>query len=170
LLRRSLPDKEAASRQITLKVSSLPEFKQAGSVMIYAGSGDEVATDDLIDLALAAGKRVFIPFVRSHGAAEIRDRSELVAGPFGIRQPRPELPVNAGQLPDLDLVIVPGLAFDLEHHRLGRGSGWYDRFLSRLARGTTTVGLAYEAQITRALPCEDSDLPVEIIVTERRLF
>ena len=74
--------------------------------------------------------------------------------------------------PDCDLVIIPGLAFDLLHNRLGSGSGWYDRFLSGLhrKRKITIIGVAFEVQIVDLLPREDTDVQVEMVVTEQRFF
>ncbi len=84
----------------------------------------------------------------------------------GLRTPRDGRPL----VPRLiDLVIVPGLAFDTAGNRLGRGGGYYDRFLRRLRRSATTVGLAFDAQIVDAVPADDRDFGMDIIVTDRRV-
>ena len=84
----------------------------------------------------------------------------------GLRTPRDGQPLPPIAI---DLVVVPALAFDTTGNRLGRGGGYYDRFLSRLRRAATTVGLAFDVQIVDELPVDERDVRVEVVVTDRRV-
>jgi len=84
-------------------------------------------------------------------------------GTYGIAQPHFD-PQNIVELKDIDAVVVPGLAFDRSNNRLGRGAGYYDRFLSALPKTTTTVGLAFDFQLTESLPTEAHDMPLQQII------
>ena len=84
----------------------------------------------------------------------------------GLRTPRDGVPLPTNLI---DLVVVPGLAFDAHGHRLGRGGGYYDRFLSRLRRSATSIGLAFEVQMIDQIPINHDDVSVKIVVTDRRV-
>ncbi len=94
------------------------------------------------------------------------DDEVIAVDDHGLRTPRAGRPI----VPSLiDLVIVPGLAFDPAGNRLGRGGGFYDRFLRRLRRSAITAGLAFDAQIIDTVPADDRDFAVDLIVTNRRV-
>ena len=89
---------------------------------------------------------------------------DLEMGPYGIQQPRmPQ--AEALPMEDIDLSIVPGVAFDKQNHRLGRGAGYYDRFLMSFPSGKPTIGLAYDFQILDSLPTEEHDIPVTRVIS-----
>ena len=92
------------------------------------------------------------------------NEKELEIGPFGIKQPKKDQikPIN---LEDIDLVVVPGLAFDRKNNRLGRGGGYYDRFLKKLPSSASTVGLAFDFQIVENLPVTSLDVKVQALLT-----
>ena len=127
----------------------------------------------LINEALLAGKRVALPvtdinrqeiFMRAVG----RYPEDLVPGVFGIPEPREACPAIAPE--EIDLVLVPGVAYDINGYRLGYGRGYYDRFLPRLRPGALTVGLAYAFQIVPTVYPEAHDRPVRLIVTEEGII
>ena len=96
-------------------------------------------------------------------------KKELIRGDLGIFQPSKEFYRLCP--PDiLDLVIVPGVAFTVQGYRLGRGGGYYDHFLSQLEPRTTSVALAFEMQILTEIPVEEKDVPVDYIITEKRII
>jgi 5-formyltetrahydrofolate cyclo-ligase len=172
--RRALPEIErlARSRQVWERLSRLPWYRQAGVILGYMAIDKEVLTDGLLRQALAAGKRVVLPRVRAEpgGLAlyAVDDLERDVApGYRGIPEPRPErgrpVPIDA-----LDLVLVPGVAFDLQGGRLGFGVGFYDRLLSGLPQGTPKVGLAFDFQVLPWLPRQPHDIALDAIVTESR--
>ena len=155
------------SKRIREKLFSLPEFKTAKFVMLYASRDEEVSTDAMIDGALKMGKRMALPRCTSLGTLvpkEITDRkSDLEKGTYQIYEPRKHL--RDTQLEDIDLVIVPGVAFDKENRRLGRGKGYYDRFLKKLPRSKISIGLAFDFQIVEDLPEDSHDIPVSKVIT-----
>lgn len=156
------------SRKIEEKLFSLPEFQSAGAVMLFASFRSEVETDSIIRRALGAGKRVILPKVRGTELAlfEIRDfRTDVAPGAWGIPEPAESLPV---QLNDIDCIIVPGAAFDERGNRLGYGAGFYDKLLPAFAKAT--VALAFEEQIVSAVPADPHDVPIKLIVTEKRII
>lgn len=139
-------------------------YKKAKLVMFYVSLKEEVDTLPMIDEALKAGKRVCVPVILKEEmkliAGEIRNRkSDLEKQHFGIYQPKKDR-VSEVPLQDIDLVIVPGIAFDRNNVRLGRGHGYYDRFLSGLPEKAKTIGLAFNFQILENLPQDSHDIPV----------
>jgi len=162
-------DKARKSAIIKDRLFNEEEFKRARVVMFYVSLQDEVDTFIMIDEALKAGKRIAVPVILKEEkrliAGEIHNRLEdLESQHFGIYQPRQdrvkEVPLN-----DIDLVVVPGVAFDRKNIRLGRGHGYYDRFLSGLPKRTRTIGLAFDFQVMEDLPQDPHDVPVSKIIT-----
>jgi len=151
---------------------NLEVFKHAAVVMLYMPLAMEV---DLTPVALRCfqlGKTVCVPKVdwkrRDMAPVEATSFDDQVMDidEHGLRAPRDGQVIVPGSI---DLAVVPGLAFDTSGARLGRGGGYYDRFLSRLRRSAATVGLAYDAQIIEAVPADDRDFCVDIVVTDRRV-
>ncbi len=157
------------SRVICSKLLSLPVFQSAKTIMFYVSFRGEVNTLPMMEKAIELKKRVAVPVVRKEERylipVEIHTLREFVPGPYGI----PEPPFDAAQAlrpEDLDLVVVPGVAFDHAGNRLGRGAGYYDRFLSVLPSATPTVGLGYDLQIVPVIPgLEPHDRRVTTVLT-----
>jgi len=174
--RRSLRQEEIHQKSeiIWQNLSRLPLFKKAGVVLFYIALPDEVQTQKMMDSALKMGKRIAVPVIERHGREikpfEIKSAClDLVPGPFGIMQPmeKDRIPLS---LEEIDLVIVPGIAFDEQGERLGFGAGFYDRFLRNLPSYTRFVALAFECQLVKKIPCQDHDVPMHYIVTEKRVI
>jgi 5-formyltetrahydrofolate cyclo-ligase len=152
---------------IQKKVLALGEFKRAKVTAVYISLPSEVETGALIDEALAAGKRVAAPVINGKALEfyEIRSREEgLEEGPCGILQPAK----GSGRpfrKEKFDMIIVPGTAFTKAGARLGRGKGFYDRYLKDMPEGVTKVALAYDIQILEDLPVTPNDIPVDIVLT-----
>ena len=152
-------------------VLTLPVYRDAEAVALYSPLGNEVETAEIRRDALETGKRLYYPRIEDERARMVRVRSEaeLVPGRYGILEP-----VGDQALPghgDAALVVfVPGVAFDRSGNRLGRGSGWYDRFLGDLAVPVPRVSLAYEFQLLDGVPVEPGDRPVDVVVTEKRVI
>jgi len=149
---------------IKSKLFNGEEFKKSKVVMFYVSLKDEVSTFSMIDEAIMAGKRVCVPVIFKNEkrliAGEIQDREkDLEKQHFGIYQPK-EGRVQEVPFDDIDLVIVPGMAFDKDNVRLGRGHGYYDRFLCALPKKTKTIGLAFDFQLVDKLPKDSHDIPV----------
>jgi 5-formyltetrahydrofolate cyclo-ligase len=167
----SLEDRAARSRAIAERVAALPVFAAARTVALYAPMGAEVDTAPIALLALEAGKRIAYPRQRGTdremGFATCA-AAALVAGPLRTQEPPADAP--AVPLDELDLVIVPGLAFDPSCRRLGRGGGHYDATLACVPRRAARVGVAFEVQIVPEVPEEPHDAPLDAVVTEARIL
>ena len=148
-------------------------FRQAESVFCYISMENEVHTEAVLEAALAAGKAVSIPYVldKAKGlmcAAQLQDMADLVAGEYNIPTLPPEkvVPVEPAAI---DLVIVPGSAFDRAGHRIGMGGGYYDRFLQQAA-GAVRAAVAYECQLFDNIAADEHDQPMDYIFTEKTVY
>ena len=164
----------AGSRIIADQLTMLKDYQEAEIVMFYASSGSEVSTDEMIETALNNNQRVAVPLVRPEDttmrAVMIRDLvRDLSPGFKGIREPLPGAERELSVL-DLDLVIVPGVAFDSAGNRLGMGKGYYDRFLKQLHQGALKIALAFKKQIVASIPCDENDIKMDMIITEERVI
>ena len=159
-------DRSEWSREICARARELPEYRDADVVACYVSIGAEVATRALLQAALLDAKRVAVPVsdLRAHrlDLARFDGFHGMETGAFGVREPRPVVKVDAK---GVDVVFVPGLAFDARGHRLGYGRGYFDRLLA--GTSAARVGLAYEAQLVDRVPDERHDIPVEVVVTEK---
>ncbi|MCC7491335.1 MAG: 5-formyltetrahydrofolate cyclo-ligase [Fimbriimonadaceae bacterium] len=164
-------ERSDASQRIAQQVITHPVFLRAETVFTYASMRREVDTALILGAALAAGKTVAVPVThwgqRRLAAVWLRSPSELQPARFGVPEPPPDRQV---ELPpeSLELVLVPGLAFDRCGVRLGYGAGLFDRFLATLEPSCARWGLAYELQLVDALPCEPHDQRLDAVVTEQR--
>lgn len=154
----------------------LPLFKDAKTLLYYVSFGSEVDTIGLIEYSLGCGLTVAVPKVKKESSEltihEIHDIGSLRPGAFGILEPeddRCEIELNS-----IDLVVVPGVAFDLQRNRLGYGKGYYDKLLGPLKQMRTgeivAVALAYEEQIVPSVPSEPHDIKMDVILTDERLL
>lgn len=175
-LREQLQSQDPAERRrktllIEERFLRLDAFRKAGLVLFYVSMPQEVDTQRLIERTLKLGKRVAVPACDAAaadlGLYEVRSLGVLRPGRFGILEPEPA-ECEAVELSQVDLVVVPGLAFDRGKNRLGRGKGYYDRFLKRLSEGVPKVALAFDFQIVEAVPVEEHDVPLDIVLTDRQ--
>ena len=147
-------------------VISLPEFQAAKSIFAYYSLGKEPDTRAIIEYALELGKTVSLPICHARGimhAHIIRSTSELVDGKFNIPAPPEDSEIIVPE--DLDLILVPAVTFDKAGFRMGKGGGYYDRYLAKTS--AFTVGLARGQLIADEVPCEATDMSVDCIVTEK---
>ena len=172
LLRRLKQQKEDERRRkseaIWRRMFRLTAFRQAKTICCYVALPYEVQTWRMIEEMLKRGKRVVVPVTQQRTKrlvlSEVRDpATELAQGAFGVWEPLPRArrPVPTR---DVDLVIVPALAFDQQGHRLGHGYGYFDRFLARLPKTTPTVGLAFRFQLLDRLPVVSHDHAVQTVL------
>ncbi len=157
------PEAERAAKSglIFRHLLALPEWSSAGVVQCYLATTLEAQTAEMIRRAWDEGRRVVVPIIDPPGLSEMTPKTVCAPGPFGVLQPVSKVRVAAE---DVDLWIVPGVAFCREGGRLGRGGGFYDRLLAR-ARGHT-VGLAFQFQMLASFSRDPWDRPVDRIVTE----
>ena len=162
----------AASRGILQRLRALDEYAHAHGLHTYVSRDGEVDTHALIRLGLARGKRVVVPVVQRGSRvlehAEIQTLEQLQTGLWGLLQPALEDTNRFADLAKIDLVVVPGLAFDERGFRLGFGGGYYDRFLARIE--VPKIGLTYSSLFFRELPVERHDVRVDIVLTESKTY
>jgi 5-formyltetrahydrofolate cyclo-ligase len=144
-------------------------WHEAVTVLFYAPLHDELDVWPLVLEGLEAGKRIALPRFNSatgtYLPALIKDpHCDIVIGKLGIREPRPDC--KPAPSTAIDLVLVPGVAFDLQGHRLGRGKGYYDRLL-RVVSGIK-CGVAFDEQLVPHLPVAPHDYRLDCIVTPTR--
>jgi len=156
-----------AGERVARHLVSAPEYRSSRRIVAYAELPGELPLSGVVERARAAGKPVLWPRLAAGGRLEFApcERSEdLTPGRFGVREP-PRATLAVALEPD-DLLLVPGLAFDVRCGRLGRGGGVWDRAL-RATHGAIAIGVGYEFQIVDAVPYEPHDRPVDLLLTER---
>ena len=169
LLKQQKEDQRLSkSRAIAEQVLKLQEFQKAKTILFYASFAGEVDTFDLMKKALDQDKDVVLPCVLTDTQGlelrRIRDLdNDLEYGPYHIQQPKKEKTQRI-EPARLDLVIVPGVAFDRSNNRLGRGAGYYDRFLTDLSFRIPSVGLAFDFQMIERVPIDLHDVPVNRVI------
>jgi len=147
---------------------TLPEYHAAAGIFCYYSIGSEPDTHRIIGHALGAGKRVFLPRILGKGvmeAVEIRDLQDLRPGRLNI--PEPVGPATDEPMKPGYLLLVPGLAFSRDGHRLGQGGGYYDRYLA--ASEAVAVGLCRARFLMDTLPLEPHDISVHVLVTDKEI-
>jgi 5-formyltetrahydrofolate cyclo-ligase len=161
----------SASAAIAERALELPEVAGARAVLAYAALPEEADPAALVVALRSRGARVALPRVCGPGTLALHwvdDDRELEPGHAGI--PEPPASCDRASPDDFDLVLVPGVAFDVSCARLGFGGGFYDALLPTLPAHTATVALAFDEQVLDAVPCEAHDERVAIVVTPSRVF
>jgi 5-formyltetrahydrofolate cyclo-ligase len=163
---------EQESWEIHKRLISHPLWKESTHITMYYSVDKEVDTLSLIREGWAAGKKIYLPKCDSKSKTltfyQVESFDQLEVVYYGIPEPKPTEchELNRG---NLDAIIVPGLAFDLQGYRIGYGGGYYDRFLSSLSRRAVTLSLAFPFQLVEEeLPREEYDIPVDIILTSQQ--
>jgi len=169
----SLTEREKKDVLIKHTLFSMPEFKNADTILFYASFRTEVETISMIDESLKMGKQVAVPKVDKERHKlrlyEIKNIGELSSGYMGI--PEPSLSaVRLMNLDDIDVVIVPGAGFDYSGNRLGYGAGYYDILLSENKKKIPVIALAYEEQLVDSIPSEIHDVRMGMIITDKRVI
>lgn len=170
----SITERFDASKRIKDTLFSLPEFKDAKSVHFFVSFGSEVITSEMIKEAIKIGKQVIVPFVdrekKELRVSELKDFfKELEPGYWGILEPKKEYRRDAS-INDVDLMVMPGVAFDENGHRLGYGMAFYDTLLLSRKKDTPLVAIAFDMQVVDDVPCERHDILIDKIVTEKRVI
>ena len=189
---------EQKSRIIIDKIKYTEEYKNSKSIMVYMDFKNEVSTKAFITEALAEGKKVIIPYTNTEKIqiipVEINSLDDLVLCKFGYLEPKKEALNNPYDIEKIELIIVPGVAFDKRKNRIGFGKGYYDKFLrnrnayeknstenlnakeineAALVKETILAkafALAYEFQVFEEIPAEEHDIKMDKIFTEENIY
>lgn len=158
----SVNSRAEASHKITQQLFDHPLFISARKIFSYISRDDEVSTEQLLKTATRT-KSIFVPAIKDDHmfAIPYTDREKMIQGPYGIMVPQGNF--TPYKEDDYDLIIVPGVAFDIYGNRLGMGKGFFDRFLKTVT--APTIGLAFDCQVVDKVPIDDYDVPVSFLVT-----
>ena len=171
----SIQEVTEKSNMITRRLCSLIQYDNASRVMAYMSYRNEVATGDFIANCIRDGKRVAIPKVQKFPDLallpyEITDpERDVMEGFKGIPEPDASRLDTVDPL-EFDLVVIPAAAFDKGRNRIGYGAGYYDRFLVTLRPDCLKVGIAYKMQILDKFSADVYDIPMDLVITENRIY
>jgi len=175
-LRNQMTEQEVSekSHKIMERLVKSQWYGNAGVIMTYVGFNKEVDTKEFIRYALKNGKKIVVPITDMRSGtlllSEIKDfDTELEVGTYGILEPKKEY-VSIVEDETVDLVIVPGLVFDLRGYRIGYGGGFYDKLLERFKHQYIAIGVAFDFQVVNCIPAESYDKSVAHIITEERII
>ena len=168
-MRESMPkeERDKASHEIVSRLIENPVYQQSTTIMAYASMPEEIQLNELFDHAFANNKILAIPLIIGRGTMRpvfLPTIEDLVVGDFGIMTVRQDCRTFV-EFNDIDCIIVPGAAFDRQGNRLGLGGGYYDRFLKRVPHAKR-IALAFDYQLIDAVPSENHDAKMNIIITE----
>lgn len=153
------------SNQIINNLLKSNLYKNASSIFVYVSKNKEVDTRDFIEKALADGKKIYVPKIKSREiiAVKLNDISELEVGRFDI-----PTSMSEDSITNPDLTICPGLSFDDDKNRLGFGGGYYDRFLAK--NQGTKIGLMISEFASSKIPIDSWDIKMDYVITEDEIF
>lgn len=160
-----------ASEKVFNNLKKMEAFKKAKHVMIYIDFKNEISTQSIMTYLLSKNKHIIVPFTNTNDfsiiPALINNLDDLSIGNYGILEP-PLDKTDSSHSSLIDLVIAPGIVFDVEGNRIGFGKGYYDSFLSKLSSKVPVIALAYDFQIKDAIPFEPHDIKMDYIITPTR--
>lgn len=156
------------------KLLEMDCIKNASTIMLYLNFNNEVITDNLIKELISLDKIVASPITiikeKKLIPCQIKDfENGIQYGAYNIREPKPNCSPEIN-IKDIDVVIVPAVAYDINGFRLGYGCGFYDRFLENIREDTVTIGIAFDLQIFNKVPKEPHDAQLDYIITESRII
>lgn len=173
--RNAQENKDELSRIICDKFVGLPQYAAAKTVMYYVDVRSEVRTRHALPAALESGKRIVVPYCVEDilELFLLEDMDELSIGMYKILEPKPELrglPEKRVDIEELDLVMVPGVAFDRRGARMGHGKGYYDKLLENARPDAPLVALAFECQLFPEIPMQPHDIFMDLVITEANVY
>jgi len=172
--RKKMSKKEVLekSKQIKKTLFEIDEFKKASTILFYISHGNEVYTHDMVKECLSNSRNIVVPVTdienRKLIISKLKRWGDLDRGAYGILEPKKDK-IDDVSIFDIDLIIIPGVGFDEHGCRMGHGVGYYDDLLKD-SSNALNVALAFESQIVNAIPTESHDIPVDKIVTEKRVI
>ena len=174
------PNKAAISLHLCEKFIHQPAYQQAKTIMWYLHCRSEVQTLASVQLALNTNKTLVIPYCTKDkrgnpllGLWHLQDLAELQQGTWGILEPPPQRWNESSKTispQQLDLIMVPGVAFNQQGARLGNGMGYYDRLLAEVPADTQLTAVCYQSQIFEEIPMDSHDIYMDSIITEQAIY
>jgi len=178
--RNAQPDKDRISSEICRQVLSQAWYTQANTVLWYVHCRSEVRTLPVLQQQLCSDKRIVVPYCTRDqdgqnclGLWHLASLDELVAGTWNILEPprqRWQEPGKQIEPQALDVILVPGVAFDRQGGRLGNGAGYYDRLLRQVRADTVLAGVCYESQLLPRIVMQDHDVTMDFVITECGIY
>jgi len=170
----STEDRINKSIEIFKKLESINIYNYSEIIMFYVATMSEVQTENMIKESLIKGKKIVIPIMESDTGNLVPSLlldydNELEKNSQGILESKKAFR-RLFSAEKLEVIIIPGIAFDASGNRLGRGKGYYDRFLTRINPSVLKIALAYEIQMVDHIPHDKNDIPVNMIITEQRII
>lgn len=161
------------SNIISNKIYEMDVYKNAKRIMCFVSNGSEVETHPLLEQIIKDGKSVVVPITVSGTkellVSDVYNLSELEIGFYNIEVPKKEF-TRIVDPNTIDLILVPGVAFAKDGYRVGYGGGYYDRFLSKLSNPVPKIAIGFDLQIVDKVPTDKYDIPVDMVVTEKRII
>ena len=148
---------------VTARLKQDPHYSRARTLLLYSALPDEVQTQPLLDELLSQGKTILLPRVVSDTDMELRcytGLNDLQPGSYHIMEPVGQ---RFTDYKKIEVAVIPGMAFDREGHRLGRGKGYYDRFLT-LIPDVYKIGMCFPWQLADHVPCDEHDIGMDAVV------
>ncbi len=174
--RRSMSENEVKekSKIIIDKLMNTEEFKKAENLMVFLSFDNEVYTFDLIEKAINMGKKVIVPYTVKDTCEIIPTllnniEEDLEISSYGYMEPRKDK-IQPILEENIDLTVVPGLAFDINMNRIGFGKGYYDRYLIKTKKEAKNIAIAYDYQVLEEIPSEFFDVKMDYIITEEKIY
>jgi 5-formyltetrahydrofolate cyclo-ligase len=172
-LRKNISENEVfeKSKKIKNRLFKMKEFKEASAILFYVSYDNEVFTHEMIKDGISNKKNIVVPVTDKKNKTIILSKLEsfydLSPGAYNILEPKKEK-IKEIPIDELDLIIVPGVGFDVQGHRIGHGKGYYDNLLKNSK--APKIGLSFEFQIVKNVPIEKHDIHMDKIVTEKRII
>ncbi len=162
---KNLSNREGAIKQIHHKILTFEPVKKSKKIFTYISTGWEVDTYNLIKIFKKQGKKIYAPVIKENEIlpGKIDNLKDLKKGKFGIMEP-----VEIVEDYVYDIILIPGVGFDRNLNRLGRGKGYFDRFLKK-TKGLR-IGVCFEIQIVDFIPVDKNDIKMDVIITEKNLY
>ncbi len=159
---------DAFSTVIFNKIETLPEFASAKQILIYHSIEGEVQTGDFIE-KYNLQKDILLPVVKGNDLVirKYIDKTKCLKGPFDILEPIGD---DISDNQSIDLIIIPGTAFDKHGNRMGRGKGFYDRLLASISPKTVKIGICFDFQLLDTIPVDNWDIKMDIIISPKELI
>lgn len=163
-----------SSKLICENLFKFPLFTESKTVMFFVSFRSEVETLPMIEGAIAAGMRVVVPVTQLENGTLLPSlllncEDDLVSGTYGVLEPKPEAVRPIDSL-EIDMVMMPGAAFDRSGGRIGYGGGFYDRFIENLRPDVVLAALAFDFQVVDSVPTEAHDRKIHYVITDREII